>query len=150
MCSFITPNRLVLTSCYLVLFVSCICLFQLFFISFCYRARENILISCINIWRFMEPFLEFRYVLLSFILTSKYNEHWINFIKTFCVIPSWLLPQALMVRIFVNNIFREQEEEIKKNVPDYVITHGILSKPDLEKLLQDTKVCISFLCIWSC
>jgi len=96
----------------------------------------------------MEPFLEFRYVLLGFILTSKYNKHW--FIKTFCVIPSWLLPQALIVKIFVNNIFREQEEEIKKNVPDYVITHGILSKPDLEKLLQDTKVCFSFFCIWSC
>ena len=47
-------------------------------------------------------------------------------------------------------IFPEQEEEIKKNVPDYVITHGILSKPDLEKLLQDTKACISFLCIWIC
>ena len=98
----------------------------------------------------MEPFLEFRYVLLGFILTSKYNEHWIYFIKTICGIPSWLLPQALIVRIFVNSIFREQEEEIKKNVPDYVITHGILSKPDLEKLLQDTKVCISFLCIGSC
>ncbi|XP_073230837.1 alpha-1,6-mannosylglycoprotein 6-beta-N-acetylglucosaminyltransferase A-like [Porites lutea] len=38
--------------------------------------------------------------------------------------------------------FGVSEEEIKKNVPDYVITHGILSKPDLEKLLQDTKVFI--------
>ena len=38
--------------------------------------------------------------------------------------------------------FPEQEEDIKKNVPDYVITHGILSKPDLEKLLQETKVCL--------
>ena len=65
MCSFIRPNRLVLTSRYLVLSVSCICLFQLFFISFCFRARENILISYINIWRFMEPFSEFRYVLLG-------------------------------------------------------------------------------------
>ncbi|KAJ7378518.1 Alpha-1,6-mannosylglycoprotein 6-beta-N-acetylglucosaminyltransferase A [Desmophyllum pertusum] len=34
------------------------------------------------------------------------------------------------------------EEEIKRNVPEYVIAHGILSKPDLEKLLQDTKVFI--------
>ena len=38
-----------------------------------------------------------------------------------------------------------QEEEIKKNVPDYVITHGILSKPDLEKLLKETKVCLLLL-----
>ena len=185
MCSFIRPNRLVLTSRYLVLSVSCICLFQLFFISFCFRARENILISYINIWRFMEPFLEFRYVLFGFILTSKYNEHWINFIKTFYVLVMsiWtsyelrgeelykadhrsyrrnfcicekkacyyqLAPPSNSNWQNVCVIFPEQEEEIKKNVPDYVITHGILSKPDLEKLLQDTKVCISFLCIWSC
>lgn len=38
--------------------------------------------------------------------------------------------------------FGVTEEEIKKNVPDYVITHGILSKPDLEKLLKETKVFI--------
>ncbi|KAK2561514.1 hypothetical protein P5673_015486 [Acropora cervicornis] len=37
---------------------------------------------------------------------------------------------------------KKPEEEIKKNVPDYVITHGILSKPDLEKLLKETKVFI--------
>ena len=55
------------------------------FMSLCHRARENISIFYINIWRFMEPFLEFRYVLLGFTLTSKYNEHWFNFIKTFCV-----------------------------------------------------------------
>ncbi|XP_020630334.1 alpha-1,6-mannosylglycoprotein 6-beta-N-acetylglucosaminyltransferase A-like [Orbicella faveolata] len=38
--------------------------------------------------------------------------------------------------------FGVKEESIKKNVPDYVIAHGILSKPDLEKLLQETKVFI--------
>ena len=43
------------------------------------------------------------------------------------------------------SIFPLQKEEIKKNVPDYVITHGILSKPDLEKLLEDTKVCLPFI-----
>ena len=36
--------------------------------------------------------------------------------------------------------FLKQEEAVKSNVPDYVITHGILSKPDLEKLLKETKV----------
>nr|XP_058948310.1 alpha-1,6-mannosylglycoprotein 6-beta-N-acetylglucosaminyltransferase A-like [Pocillopora verrucosa] len=34
------------------------------------------------------------------------------------------------------------EAEIKENIPEYVISHGILSKPDLEKLLQETKVFI--------
>ncbi|RMX57963.1 hypothetical protein pdam_00020016 [Pocillopora damicornis] len=38
--------------------------------------------------------------------------------------------------------FAMSEAEIKKNVPEYVIAHGILSKPDLEKLLQETKVFI--------
>ena len=133
----------------------------------------------------MEPFSEFRYVLLGFILTSKYNEHWINLTRHF-VLKLWIYKNHICElrgeelykvdhRSYRRNfcicekkacyyqlappsnsnwqnicvIFRGQEE-IKKNVPDYVITHGILSKPDLEKLLQDTKVCISFLCIWSC
>ncbi|XP_068751792.1 alpha-1,6-mannosylglycoprotein 6-beta-N-acetylglucosaminyltransferase A-like [Montipora capricornis] len=38
--------------------------------------------------------------------------------------------------------FGVTEEAVKSNVPDYVITHGILSKPDLEKLLKETKVFI--------
>ncbi|XP_058948296.2 alpha-1,6-mannosylglycoprotein 6-beta-N-acetylglucosaminyltransferase A-like isoform X2 [Pocillopora verrucosa] len=38
--------------------------------------------------------------------------------------------------------FAMSEAEIKENVPEYVIAHGILSKPDLEKLLQETKVFI--------
>lgn len=48
------------------------------------------------------------------------------------------------IRIILHEIIFSnfQEEEIKKNVPDYVITHGILSKPDLEKLLKETKVCL--------
>ena len=41
-----------------------------------------------------------------------------------------------------------QEEEIKRNVPEYVIAHGILSKPDLEKLLQDTKVRLWYTHFW--
>lgn len=51
-------------------------------------------------------------------------------------------PIIILHEIILSNI---QEEEIKKNVPDYVITHGILSKPDLEKLLKETKVCLPFL-----
>lgn len=42
--------------------------------------------------------------------------------------------------IKISGVFSFQEAEIKKNVPEYVIAHGILSKPDLEKLLQETKV----------
>ncbi|XP_078344824.1 alpha-1,6-mannosylglycoprotein 6-beta-N-acetylglucosaminyltransferase A-like isoform X2 [Oculina patagonica] len=34
------------------------------------------------------------------------------------------------------------DEDIRNNVPKYVVAHGILSKPDLEKLLQETKVFI--------
>lgn len=57
--------------------------------------------------------------------------------------------QTVMLRNVSWN-FPQQKEDIKKNVPDYVITHGILSKPDLEKLLQDTKVRgLSVICFYA-
>ena len=46
----------------------------------------------------------------------------------------------LLLVIKIAGVFSFQEAEIKENVPEYVIAHGILSKPDLEKLLQKTKV----------
>lgn len=32
-------------------------------------------------------------------------------------------------------------------VPDYVINHGIMSGPDLHKLLRESKVCINYSCL---